>query len=113
MRGIVVQMTTNPQRIHQRKLFLSVKAIKIQNNIDYLKIQQDEKEDYKKIIKLRLQNLDKGMSLVRISHYHKDSGKTKTSILLNHLKKENLQKSLIVTDKNLIKKFKKILSEFN
>jgi len=78
-------------------------------SIDYLKIQQEEREDHQKIMEQRLKTIEKGMSPIRVSNYHKDSGKSKTKILLNHLKKENLERTFLVNDKNLMKRLKKLI----
>ncbi|CAI2383766.1 unnamed protein product [Moneuplotes crassus] len=59
-------------------------------SIDYLKIRQTEKQDLEKISKnflnkISLDGKDKGIGTFHVSGGHKDSGKSKTNILISHL----------------------------
>ena len=53
------------------------------------------------------------MSIFRIGKAHKDSGKAKTSILLNHLKKDKLEKKYNTPEEVLLKQFRDIMHSIN
>ncbi|CAI2386625.1 unnamed protein product [Moneuplotes crassus] len=54
-------------------------------SIDYLKMQQNEREDHNKIIKMRMAAFENRFSPFSVASNHKDSGKSKTNIILSHL----------------------------
>ena len=62
-----------------------------------------------RIIQRRLKNAG-SVSTHRIGKAYKDNGKTKTSILLNHLKKDKLEKKYNAPEVVLYKQFKDIMS---
>lgn len=84
-------------------------------SIDYLKMQQNEREDHEKIIAMRMQAIEKGLSPMKIANSHRDSGKSKTNIILSHLRKEEFENSLLRADRKktgkILQSLKKYIEE--